>query len=617
MTSPKARIRLGKLLAGTMLSAGLLAAAPALAQEVQATAPPAAAPSNSAPSTSAMTNLIRILVQNKVIGQDAADALMKQAETEAAQARARQPAPTQMAALPPPAPGAVRIPYVPEVVKNQIRDEVRAEVLDEVKNERWALPNLVPEWVSRVEWSGDLRVRDQQDLYGDRNIGTGNQPGLIDYAAFNANGPTDINPTLNPNGIPLLNTTRDRNSTQLRARLGVLAHVDDRVDVGIRLATGSTNSPVSTNQALGGGLSKKDIWLDQAFVDLRPADWATITLGRMPNPFMYTDLVYDDDLNFDGIAARYGWHVSGDDEGFGVKGVFGAFPLDYVSNSFPNNSAFKEEDHTKWLLAAQIEGDWKSETLNARLGVAYYDFHAIQGQLSEPCFLYTGIKQCSSDPSRPAFMQKGNTLFLLRSIVPDPANPLNFAQPQFVGLTMDYKLLDLTAAIDWNAFGPYHLTLVGDYVRNLAYDPKDACRYHPEGIPVNNVVPGLDPAQNAVYFDPCQPPPTTPPGIGPARFQSGPTGWMAKATFGYPKTRAWGQWNVAVGYKYLQPDAVVDAYTDSDFHLGGTNAEGYFISGSLGLFNNTWLTARWLSANEVYGPPLQIDVGQIDLNIAF
>lgn len=616
MTSLKAR-SMGKLLAGTMFSIGLIAAAPAFAQEVQATARAGAQPSASAPSTSAMTNLIRLLVQNKVISQDAADALTRQAEAEAVQARAAQPAgpaQTQQAALPPPAQGSVRVAYVPETVKNQIRDEVRAEVLDEVKNERWALPNLVPDWVSRIEWSGDLRVRDQQDLYGNGNVGSGGQDGLIDYAAFNGNGPTDINPITNPNGIPLLNTTRDRNSTQLRARLAMLAHVEDRVDVGIRIATGSTNSPVSTNQALGGGLSKKDLWLDQAFVDLRPADWATITLGRMPNPFMSTDLVYDDDLNFDGVAAKYGWNVGGDAEGFGVKGVFGAFPLDYVSNPFPSNSSVKEADRTKWLLAAQLEGDWRSEKLNARLGVAYYDFHDIQGQLSDPCYLYTGIKQCSSDPSRPAFMQKGNTLFLLRSIVPDPANPLNFAQPQFVGLSMDYKLLDLNLALDWNAFGPYHLTLVGDYVRNLAYDAKDICRYHPEGIPVNNVQPGLDSAFQPVWFDPCTAPPA---GISAAKFQSGPNGWMAKATFGYPKTRAWGEWNVSVGYKYLQPDAVVDGYTDSDFHLGGTNAQGYFIAGSLGLFNNTWLTARWLSANEVYGPPLQIDVGQVDLNIAF
>ena len=89
---------------------------------------------------------------------------------------------------------------------------------------------------------------------------------------------------------------------------------------------------------------------------------------------------------------------------------------------------------------------------------------------------------------------------------------------------------------------------------------------------------------------------------------------MSTTTFGDSETRTPWAWNVSVGYKYLEPDAVPDAFTDSDFHLGGTNARGFIVGGSLGLFDNTWLTARWLSANEVYGPPMAIDVVQLDLN---
>jgi hypothetical protein len=99
-----------------------------------------------------------------------------------------------------------------------------------------------------------------------------------------------------------------------------------------------------------------------------------------------------------------------------------------------------------------------------------------------------------------------------------------------------------------------------------------------------------------------------------ATLRSGPDGWYVTTTFGDVDTRAPWAWNVSVGYKYLEPDAVPDAFTDSDFHLGGTNARGFIVGGSLGLFNNTWLTARWLSANEVFGPPMAIDVVQLDLN---
>jgi hypothetical protein len=51
--------------------------------------------------------------------------------------------------------------------------------------------------------------------------------------------------------------------------------------------------------------------------------------------------------------------------------------------------------------------------------------------------------------------------------------------------------------------------------------------------------------------------------------------------------------------------------------MGGTNAKGYYLKASLGIFDGTWLSARWFSANEVYGPPLAIDVMQLELNAAY
>ena len=78
-----------------------------------------------------------------------------------------------------------------------------------------------------------------------------------------------------------------------------------------------------------------------------------------------------------------------------------------------------------------------------------------------------------------------------------------------------------------------------------------------------------------------------------------------------------GEWRANAGYRYLQSDAVLDAFTDSDFHLGGTNSKGYFIGGSYAVRNGLVLGARWLSANEISGPPLAIDVLQIDIEARF
>ena len=64
-------------------------------------------------------------------------------------------------------------------------------------------------------------------------------------------------------------------------------------------------------------------------------------------------------------------------------------------------------------------------------------------------------------------------------------------------------------------------------------------------------------------------------------------------------------------------DAVLDALTDSDFHLGGTNAKGFTVGGSYGVDDNAWLTLRWLSSDQIDGAPLSIDTLQFDLNTRF
>ena len=62
---------------------------------------------------------------------------------------------------------------------------------------------------------------------------------------------------------------------------------------------------------------------------------------------------------------------------------------------------------------------------------------------------------------------------------------------------------------------------------------------------------------------------------------------------------------------------MLDVFTDSDFGLGGTDTEGYILGFDIGVSKNAWLTTKWLSSNEIDGPPLSIDVLQLDLNTRF
>ncbi|VVO92785.1 hypothetical protein PS865_02433 [Pseudomonas fluorescens] len=538
-----------------------------------------------APSENATINLIRLLVEQGILKQDKADALIAQAQNEAAQAK-QAAASTAVAAGPVAAPGDVRVQYVPAAVRDQIRDQVKAEVMATAKQENWAAPNTFPDWASRISFDGDIRLRDESRYYSGNNSNE-----IVDFAKLNNNGPYDVNPNSSTSLPPLLNTREDReNLFRLRARLGMKALISEEWTAGIRIGTGSDNNPVSTTQNLGGGFAKKDIWLDQGYLSWKPTDELTLTGGRFANPFMSTDMLYSNDLNFDGVAAIFDHKLNRD---WGVFGTVGAFPVDYTNDTSSSNGFDKEESDNKWLYGAQLGAKWAINSNNRLKGaLAYYRFDDIQGQRSSPCEPWAGAPGCDSDGTRAAFMQKGNSVFLLRDITPNPLNPSTTPQPQFVGLASEFNLLDLNVVWDADLPQDFKLRSQGNYIHNLSYDEGDM-RKRSAGQIVNN----LD---------------------SNGEIESGANAWMVQFTLGNAlDLKRKGDWNLFAGYKYIQPDALPDGFNDSSFHLGGTNAKGYFMGGNYGLAKNVSATGRWMSTEAVYGAPFDIDVLQLEINTRF
>lgn len=558
-----------------------------------------------ASSESAMVNLVRALVKQGVLKQTAGDALIRQAEAEAAQAQiaARAVTPTQsaQAALPDAAPGSIRVPYIPQTVRNQIRDEIRTEVLAQAKAEGWASEGqAAPDWTRRISLFGDIRFRSQSELYSKTN-----SPLIFDFARINAQGPTDLGGGI----LPYLNSRVDRvNRLRLRARVGAKAELGGGISAVFALATGDDNSPISTNQSLGGGLAKRDIWLDKAYIKLAPSNLFEATFGRFPNPFVSTDLLFDEDLRFDGVSAQFNaGGLIGDDFTLAIRG--GAFPLDFGSNNFPDTNQVKQKAPVKYLYSGQISvGATFANDITVGASVAYHSFQGVQGRLSVPCELYRGLTECSTDAYRVAFPRKGNTLFGIRSIVPDPffvpttINP-NPPLPQLLGLTFDYDILNLNGSVRVPVSDEVAVTVTGDYVRNLAFKRSDTCRFGLNGIFLNN--------GGAGGTSPCA-------ATDPQPFAGGPSGYQVKAVLGHDSIVKRGEWSAFAGYRYLESDAVLDSLTDSDFHLGGTNAKGYFVGGKVGIYDNVTFGGRWMSANQISGEePFAIDVLQIDIEAKF
>jgi len=569
MTTPSSFPRPSRL--RLALLALLLAPAAAMAQS----AAPAIDPAQINPQVT--LRLIDLLVAKGVMTRAQADDLIREASATAAPA----PAPALAgAAAYTTQPGAVVVPYVPEPVRQQIKDELRAEVTAQAKSEGWAAPGALPEWTQRVRVYGDLRVRGEGVFNADDNYAT-----FPNFGAINAGSGFD---TVGSNNAPFLNTTQNRSRMRVRARLGVSAQIADWVQADLRLATGSDRSPVSTNQTLGGNgnLSKYSLWLDRAALQLTPLDGLALSFGRFANPFWSSELVFDNDLNFDGVAARY--DLADADAAFAPWISAGLFPVYNTEFDFGSTSTSKTRSRDKWMYGAQLGMQWRfADAMALRVGLGYFQYDQFEGKRSSPCLAPSSADSCDTDGARPQFQQFGNTLFALRDIVADSANP-NGPQLQYYGYASKFGVADLHAQLQLDQFAPVAVLVEADVVKNTRYN---AARVRSLG-PVNNL------GDQGV-------------------FDGGDMGYYLNFTVGQPKPVKPGDWNFSVGYKYLESDAVPDGFTDSDFHLGGTNARGLIVGGNYALARNTWVGLRWLSANEVSGPPFAVDLLQLDLGTEF
>jgi hypothetical protein len=586
---------------------------PVLANASTAQIVPPPAPSAPVRSQSVTINLIRSLVKRGLLPQEDADALIKQAEEDAViardEAQAVQTATMQAAAqvalqvaqqaetLPPGAADAVRVTYIPEAVKAQMREEIKADVMAEAREENWAAPNAVPEWVPRFRVAGDVRVRYEADIFPDGNDNTGSFP---NFNAINTGPPFDVSGTV---FSPQLNVDQNRNRVRLRARLGAEIQMGEGFTGGLRIATGDSNSPVSTNQSLGlagngqgGNFSKYAIWLDRAFLKYeaggQPGRNLAATVGRFDNPFFNSEVMWDNDLGFDGAALAGRYRVN---DWFTPFFAGGAFPIFNTDFNFSSNQPAKFKSDDKWLYGVQLGTDVKlGKGFTLKVAGGYYFFDNVAGRLSSPFTPLNSSDAGDTDATRPSFAQKGNTYRALRNIVPTADN--NFGttnQFQYFGLASEFENLAITGRIDYDGWEPFRISLNGEWIKNLAFD-----REAIDLVAVNNRGPN-----DALG------------GIG--KFDGGDTAWIVNATVGSVGLDKRWNWQLGINYRYVESDAVIDGFTDSDFGLGGTNLKGYTVYGNLALSSRVNLGLRWMSADEVAGPPFQIDIFQIDINGKF
>ena len=509
-------------------------------------------------------NLLQALVDKGLLTREQAQQLVKQAQDKAAADAAALAA--KNAAQAKEEQNAVRVPYVPQIVKDEISKQVEAEVkpavvadvVQEAKAEKWGIPAALPEWLSRVHIFGDVTFREQSDMFPRDN--SVNQ--IFDYNAINTAG------GIAKATYPFLDTTDDRNRFRLRARLGAEGDISPYITAFIRLASGSlTNVAGSESQTLGQYGNRYTVGIDQAYIrwntnTLDKLSFSTAEFGRIPNPwFSPTELVYARDLTFEGVSDtfRLGWGEGGFDRSH-VYMTLGAFPMLEVPLSNQDN---------KWLVGGQIGTNlrFNGGDDHVRFGAAYYDFLHVTGQKNLP-------ESDLLNYTAPAFVQSGNSMFDISNTTDQTVN--------LFALAAHFRIVDLAGNYEHNFSPRYSLAFSGEGVRNIGYNLAQVEALTGQLMPSN---------ENK--------------------------GYVGEVSFGTPIVDHFGAWRTAVGYRYVKRDAVLDAWTDADFHEGGTNADGYYIWTSFGIARDTWLRVRYMSSNEIDGPRYGLDILQIDLNARF
>jgi len=517
-------------------------------------------------------NLLQALVQRGVITQQQAEQMVKQAQDKAnadlAAARVKERAQREQEEKE----GAIAVPYVPQIVQQKIAKQVAAQVqpavtsdvLKEAKKEGWGVPGGLPDWIRDVRLTGDLTLRGQDNLYGSGNgaacpsgIPYGNCT-ILNYAAINAAG------GIEQAGVnAFLNVNQDYAAMEGRARLGVDVTLSPSWDAGIRIATGALN-PNSETQTFSDEFGRYAVGFDQIYirwrgVTARDFNYLTAIGGKFADPFFTpTTLIYSNYVNFDGVAlnGKLGIGDGSAQQSFLFMNL-GGFPIQEVPLVFQNS---------KWLVGGQLGVALRFGGEQLTVASAYYDFDHVQGRMNS-------LDSVLNDYTEPLYATYGNSYCDIENDTSGGAYPV-FA------LCAQFRIADLAVGYVL-PIGPYALAMNAEAVRNVGFNQKDIYDLFGETV------------------------------------QARRNGYQAEMAFGNPEVFERWAWRGILGYRYVQGDAVLDALTDSDFHEGGTNAQGYYLRADLGLAHNVWTRFSYYAGNQIDGPHYQVDVLQLDLNARF
>lgn len=524
-------------------------------------------------------NLIRGLVDQGVLTREKAQELLRKAGVDPtlldSTAGSSVPSPVITVPLQPPPPAAL----LPEETRKEIIEQVRQEAVAQERAEGSASPGVIPDWVRRLSFSGDMQLRYQRNDFASDNA---DDAGGLLPLGLNAAQAVNSWYQLPPGTIQ--NVLDSHEYLLMRTRFGVNAKVNDMLDAAVRVTmvagNNSSVNPVYDYVTLGTYGRPFAAAISLAYLDWHPLPAWTLTGGRMLIPYLKSDLIFAPDLTLDGVAVGFAPQWSPQ---WGAFVNIGAHPLQ-TNQSGPFNTAADQ-----WLFAGQVGLSWRRhDETQLRAAAAYYDFSGLQGK---PDPLYP-TNNTLNDDSAPLFRQFGNTMFDLHYLW-DMSSPLY----AYAG---EFRLVNFAAEYEYARFDPVRLRLQLDWVRNVGFNP-------------TQIEQRIGPAIAGLPYT-VGPNGTQLNGVTYARTN----GYFVRLQVGAAELQRFGDWQVFGGARYLERDAVPDAFTSPDYRLGGTDNQATFFGVNWGLTHATSLTLRYISARSIdSGPKLGVDTWFLDFNGRF
>jgi len=197
-----------------------------------------------------------------------------------------------------------------------------------------------PEWTEKVKLGGDLRLRYE---------------GLYNREKREADGSTTDLPT------------RDR--YRIRARIFVDGKISDEVSAHFMICTNqdSNKEATTTNQSFSNDFNDKNIYLHRAYATYKPhwLEGLELTAGKFKNTFLHTDIMWDPDVNQEGIYERYqyqGWKTFQ--------------PFVHLGQMAVNEEDLQSDDAALYIYQGGF--DWKIGPVKWTLAGSYYDWSNLE-----------------------------------------------------------------------------------------------------------------------------------------------------------------------------------------------------------------------------------------------